>query len=229
MGDVVDKNNLRQELQQIFDNFDVNSKRIQKLVNEKYFDEAIILTVVIFEVLLKDTFRSSRDVWIHFGHGSDIVGDTQNHMISNKIIATRKHIRKYLESINAYDKFLKNYYIFKDDYPFPENETLYQTLFTTKDTTTKCLINFQNIKDENGACHAYKFFLDIDLKRLDPDEKKSKEKWAKLTELIDQRHKIVHSGSNTTMKSKDIQEVLDSLIFMKDSIRKKIFSYYGIH
>lgn len=224
MSEVKNKIQIFKEFEIILNNFDINSKKIPTLLKQGYSNEAIILTVVIFEVLLKDLFKASRGAWIQFGQGHDIWKHEldSSKQEQNKIEA-RKIVIKYLESLGAYNNFLKNYYLYHDDYPYPETEILYNTLFVPSSK-----INFQNISDEKGARHAYKIFLNIDLRNiLDSDKEMSKDKWKKLNELIKQRHKIVHTGSSTTMSPTDIIDVLSALSFMKDSITKTIFSYHG--
>lgn len=207
------------EICKISDNFDLHAKRIQSLLEQGYTDESIILIVVIFEVLLKDLFKTCRGAWIHCGKGSDI-----SHMNLDDKLEARKKIMKYLEDVRAYDKFLKNYYVYQCDDPYPETETLYQTLFGKTE-----VINFQNIKNNDGAHKAYKVFFDINLmKMLDTDEKSSYKKWKLLQELIEQRHQIVHSGESTTLIKEEIGTILQSLIFMKNSLEIKCLSFYGI-
>jgi hypothetical protein len=208
------------QLSKIVDSFDLHTERIQKLLNLGYSDEAIILTVVVFEVLLKDMFKTCREAWIHCGKGSDI-----SHMNLDDKFESRKKIKKYLEDVRAYDRFLKNYYVYQCDYPYPENETLYQTLFGGNNE----VINFQNIKDDDGAYRAYKVFFNIDLmKCLHPKENVSHKKWDCLKILIEQRHQVVHSGVPTTLTKDEISDVLQSLIFMKGSLKKTLFSFYRI-
>jgi hypothetical protein len=208
---------LKEELGKRRATFNARSGKINALLDSNFKEEAVILTVTLFEVLLKDLFILCKDVWIyHEPSGMICASDNKAR------VEYREKIRNYLESIKAYDDFLKNYYVYQSKIPDPEIECLYKTLFGKFDR-----INFQNLNGTNGARKAYNAFFDIDLMDcLDSDNSLSRKKWEKLLKLIDERHKIIHHGVNTTMTTDEIKDILSALDFLKDSLLMKLLTYY---
>jgi hypothetical protein len=205
----------------IFDNtirvYENGKERILKLLDSGYKQEAIILSVTICEVLLKDFCRICKGVWIHHKYGLFIKGlnNKETHKFKMKI-------RDYLISIGAYDNFLKSYYIYQDTSLDPDVDALHEVLFEKIER-----INFQNLNDKRGARNAYKFFFDIDLKEnLNSDRVVSFEKWDQLAKLIQERHNIIHAGSESTMIPDEIRDVIFSLDYLKEFLVNKIGSYY---
>jgi hypothetical protein len=102
MSESKNREEIKKEILKISENIDRHLNKIQKLLELGYLDEAVILTVVIFEVLLKDLFKTCKGVWIHCGSGSDI-----SCMDNEKKFQSRKIIKDYLEEIRVYNNFLK--------------------------------------------------------------------------------------------------------------------------
>jgi hypothetical protein len=202
--------------------YDKGKKRILKLLDSGFNEEAIILTVTICEVLLKDFCKTCKGVWIHHAYGHSIQG-----LGIKKTHEAKVRIRKYLTPANAYDNFLKSYYVHQGGYSEdPDREALYEVLFENDR-----FLNFQNLKDNEakGARKAYEFFFDIDLRgSLDSDRESSHRRWVQLQRLIEERHNIIHTGSDSTMTTVDIREVISSLDYLKEFLTNKIRSYYPL-
>ena len=126
-------------MEYIYDNtirvYDKGKERILKLLNSGFNEEAIILTVTICEVLLKDLCKKCKGVWIHHKYGLFIkgLGNKETHKFKMKI-------RNYLISIRAYDNFLESYYVYQDTSLDPDVDALNEILFEKNDH-----INFQNL------------------------------------------------------------------------------------
>ena len=211
-------------MEYIYDNtirvYDKGKERILKLLNSGFNEEAIILTVTICEVLLKDLCKTCKGVWIHHQYGNFTGG-----LPLKETSEFKKRIRDYLTSLRAgaYDDFLKSYYVYRDVSIHADVDALNEILFEKNDR-----INFQNLNDERGARSAYKFFFDIDLKEnLNSDRRTSLEKWNQLAKLIQERHDIIHAGSESTMTTDEIRDVISSLDFLKAFLISKIGSYYS--
>lgn len=194
-----------------------NIKKITKLLENGYLDESVVLLVTIFEVFLRDTVKSCRSVWFyhepHFSIGR---------LNFDNIVEYRQKIRDYLESIGAYDEFLKNYYEYQNSLPDPEMDSVYATLFETK--RKRGFINFQNLTD---ARQALKALLDIDLKdNLDDDRNRSNANWSKLNELVADRHRIIHQSITTDFSNSDVQIIIESLDYCIYKILSRILEYY---
>jgi hypothetical protein len=182
------------------------AKRIYKLLKDGYKEEAVIQTVTIFEVLFKISFKSFKDRWL----------SRFPNLSTEEKIEYRMTIRKYLEKMNLYDEYLRNYHIYQDIVPNPEIESLYDTLFGDK----RGKINFQNFNNDRGAPQAYSTFFNFDIsKKLDQDQKTSQDKWKLLKKIIEERHNIIHNGEETSLTSQQIKEILDSLDFLTDELR----------
>jgi len=208
----------------IFDNtikvYDNGRERILRLLDSEYKEEAIILTVTICEVLLKDFCKTCKGVWIHHHYGAFTAG-----LPLKETREYKKKIRDYLTTLRsgAYDDFLKSYYVYRDVSVNADVDALNEILFEKNER-----INFQNLNDERGARKAYQFFFDIDLKEnLNSDRRVSFEKWNQLAKLIRERHDIIHAGSGSTMTTDEIRDVISSLDYLKTFLVNKIGSYYS--
>lgn len=201
--------------------YDKGRERVLKLLKSDFKEEATILTVTICEVLLKDFCKTCKGVWIHHEYGQTIQG-----LGIKKTHDARVRIRKYLTSVNAYDNFLKSYYVHQGGYSEdPDREALHEALFENDR-----FLNFQNLEtgEARGAIKAYKFFFDIDLREnLDSDRELSLMKWEQLKKLTEERHNIIHRGSESVMKIDEIRQVISSLDYLKDFLTKEIGSYYS--
>ncbi len=204
-----------QEVLRIRDTFKQNTDRIDRLINEKYIEEPIIMTVTVFEVFLRDILKQFCNCW--FYHEPHVPINALN--IEEKV-EYRKKIRKYLEEVGAYDEFLKNYYIYQS-YPDPDITGVFVTLFGNQSRR----INFQNLKHKNGARNAYKALFNIDLMLLlDQDRNKSEEKWKTLNELFQERHEIIHAGKTTSFSEEKLKDILSSLRYLEFNLLQKLLS-----
>lgn len=212
--------NKRDEINRIFKAFDYNVSLIEKCLNEDLREPAIILIVSTFEAFLRDIFILGKSRW--FFHNLD------GPIPYMKKPDTRREIRNYLQKIRLYDKFIQVRYIYSEVSPEdPDIMSLYEVLFgETKENDGKTgneKINFQNLKNDNGAKVAYKKFFDVDLMNsLDEKSSTSYRMWEKLIELFNERHDIVHKGKVTTFSNDDIHEVLNSLQYMKNCLFNKL-------
>jgi hypothetical protein len=188
-----------------------HDKRIRELVSLGYLEEAIILIVTLFEVKMRYFLKKSKGSWFYISHFSGISADEK--------IALRKKIQKYLTKIRMYDEFLRNLYLFQNTSLDAEIDCLYYTLFSNDR-----IINFQNLKDDDGVRKAYEFFLGIDISNcLDSAPEKSLEKWNLLTKLFAERHNIIHRGKRTTLTNDEIVEILTATdLIITSIVRKKI-------
>jgi len=210
-------------MEYIFDNticvFEGGRDKVVKLLDAGFKEEAIILTVTICEVLLHDFCKTCKGVWIHQQEGKTVRGAG--------IPITSKYkikIRNYLTSIGAYENFLKSYYVFEYTAMDPDIDAIYDVLFEKNER-----INFQNLNDTKGANKAYEFFFNIDLKEnLDSNKEISLIKWKQLSQLIQERHKIIHNGAEGEMTPSEIKDVLASLDYLKGFLITKIGSYYSV-
>ena len=220
----MDEIDVHGELENVNRIFDEQLNRIRRLNDEGFHDEAIILTVTISEVILKDIFKLYREGWFNYEESIDYDSPSERAFENNTRIEHRLKICKYLKSIQAYDDFIKNSYVYQLQTPDSEIAPLYHTLFEDE---SKSKINFQKLnKNSNNAKKAYAIFFGIDLsKMLDKDEKISTKKWSSTIDLFEERHKIIHAGSSTALKKDDIEKVISSLEYLKSELLYKFKSY----
>lgn len=203
-----------------FDAFDANILKISSILDAGFCDIAIIMTVSALEVLLTDLFKEYKNHWFTSKAGGHI-----NSVSLEKRLETRKELRKYFQSIRAYDDFLKNYYVYQDQID-PEIDSAYETLFPEKGRNK---LNFQNLKGEDGVRKAYMLFFGVDLmEMLDPNENISYNKWNDLTNLFDERHKIIHRGNSTLLSQENIKDTLKSLLYMREKLAEEFISCYPV-
>jgi hypothetical protein len=208
---------LAEDLTRINDTYQRNLKKTIKLVNMDFRDESIIVITTILEVFLRDMFRSCHHQWFHHKPNESIAM-----LPLNKRLLYRQQIKEYLESINAYDEYLKNYYLFQD-YTDPETDCLNETLFGKYSK-----INFQNLTDTKGAKRAYKVFFGIDLvKLLDTEKTEQNKKWNKILEIIKERHEIIHNGKNTNFSVDTIHEIIEIIDKMRFDIFNQLMKAYN--
>lgn len=200
--------------------FETNVGKIRLLLEKDFLDESVILSVTIFEVFLRDTLKSCKSVWFYH----EPIG-TIGWLDLDRRVEYKQKIRDYLESIGAYDDFLRNYYVYQDKIPDPEMDSVFSTLFESK--RKKRFINFQNLNEVDGARKAYLAILDIDLMiLLNGDENISKSNWSKLNDLVKKRHDIIHNAVPTKLTKNEITSILDSLEYLKKELVSKILGYY---
>lgn len=212
---------IKGQLSEILEVYHAHEEKIRSLVKQGYKEEAVILTVTIFEVFFRDLFRITHELWFpqHLGGSIDCLPIVQN-------IAAKKEIRDYLEKIKAYSDFLGNYYVFQVQGYEATKLSIYYTLFDEKEKMY--YLNFQNLSEDNGVRKTYKIFFNVDLMLLlDTDENKSLEKWAELSKLFKERHAIVHKGKVTDFSEQDILELLDSLDYLKNQVLNKILTPFS--
>lgn len=206
------------EIASIYDN---HINRIKSLLDLNYREEAVILTVTIFEVYFRDLFRVTKELWfVQYPCGSvDCLPIKEG-------IEARKKIQDYLQSIKAYDDFLGNYYVFERCSIGPTKESIFATIFSEDDKMN--YLNFQLLNENKGVRSAYQMFFDIDImKNLDPNVDSSQRKWIKLINLFKDRHEIIHKGKDTDFSKEDIIALLDALDYLKSQVMKKILSPYA--
>ena len=214
---------MHDKLKNVSSIFEGHLNKIRELNNEGFHDEAIILTVTISEVILKDIFIIYKDDWFTY-ESSIIYEDSIDYKLENETRVNHKtKIRKYLESIRAYDDFIKNYYVYQQT-SNPEIESIYQTLFKNG----KSKINFQDLTkgNDNSAINAYDIFFGMDLAEMFDINKDISERNLSLTvRLFKDRHKIIHTGSSTTLKIAEIEKVISSLEYLKTNLLNKFRQY----
>jgi hypothetical protein len=196
-------------------------KHIQELAKKDYRDEAIILSITYFEILMRDLIKENKDSWF-------LLPSSQFSQLSpeNKELL-RKKIRKYLENLNLYEEYLKNIHLYQDIKLNPEIEALYYTLFDDENEIEK--IKFQNLSAKNGVKEAIKFFYDINIVNcFDTDRSTSHKKWSLLSEFIQERHNIVHSGDRTKFTAEEIIRNLASIENVISVVRQKQLNYLWI-
>jgi hypothetical protein len=192
-----------------------HNSRISELIKLGFKEESVILTVTIFEILMKNFFWKSKDDWFY------IPSHQFSELSFDEKLNIRKKIQKYLKDIHLFDEYLRNLYLYQNFSPNSEIECLYETLHKNERK-----INFQNLTAKNGVKNAYLTFLDIDISMsLDPDPKKSIEKWARLNSLIKERHEIIHKGKKSSLKEEQILEILNSVDSITHSIIRKKYAY----
>ena len=64
---------------------------------------------------------------------------------------------------------------------------------------------------------------------LDPDPKKSIEKWNRLNSLIKEWHDIIHKGKKSLLKEEQIFEILNSVDSITHSIVRKKYIYVKLN
>ena len=95
----------------IFDVYDANILKINTVLKNGFCDVAIIMTVSALEVLLTDLLEAYKDFWFRSRAGGNI-----NAIFLENRVKIKKEIRDYLKKIGAYDDFLRNYYIYQDQF-----------------------------------------------------------------------------------------------------------------
>jgi hypothetical protein len=201
----------------IFDIYRERANRISDLINKGYLDESVILIVTIFEVLLENVFKMNSKFWFYEKTSQYPSFSQFSNLSTNDKVKYREKIRKYLKTINRYDEYLRNFYIYQGIVTNPEVFSLYFTIFD-KDTD-KSIINFQNLTEKYGARKAYLIFYDIDISNfLDPDTQTSQKKWRLLVKLVNERHDIIHKGAKTTLTRQEILQILESIEYLKEHI-----------
>lgn len=205
----------------IFDIYHERVNRISDLIDKGYLEESVILIVTIFEVLLENVFKMNSKYWFYEKNSQYPSFSQFSNLPTNDKVKYREKIRKYLKTINRYDEYLRNFYIYQGIVTNPEIHSLYFTIFD-KDTD-KSIINFQNLTEKYGARKAYLIFYDIDISFfLDPDSKASQNKWRLLVKLVNERHDIIHKGTKTTLTRQEILQILESIEYLKDHILMNI-------
>lgn len=200
--------------------FEYNLSQIDDLLKNGYREVSIILIVSAFESFLGDIFELCSDQWF-------------NYKLENERVESRKIIYEYLDKINILDEFIKRRYLYSNSDHYDSGYGQLNTYIADEKTLFDILlgkngkgkINFQNLKNEYGVKIAYKKFFNIDLdKSLDKDSATSNKLWEKLIKLFDERHAIVHKGKRTAFSEKDIDEVLNSIKFLKKQLCGEIIS-----
>jgi len=212
---------ISEQLLEIQSIYDKHIKRIKNLLDAGYKEEAVILTVTIFEVFFRDLFRITRDFWFtQYPCGSvDCLPITE-------CIEARKAIQNYLKSIRAYDEFLGHYYVFERGGVYPTRDSIFATIFDENEKMN--YLNFQILNDKRGVRDAYKMFFDFDImKNLDNNTNASYQKWDKLLKLFQERHDIIHKGKSTDYSKEEIFELLDSLDLLKSKVMDRILTPYS--
>lgn len=187
---------------------------IVELVNKKYIEESIILTVTFFEFLMRDLVKFFKAVWFYFPlfHFSELPLD--------KKLVIRKKIKKYLKSKKLYNQYIRNTHLYQDS-PDLEIEALYHTLFDEERDLDR--INFQNIVDVKEIVN---FLYDINIVDcLDLDKTKSHRKYNSLEKLIKDRHEIIHKGDPATRKPEEIIEVIKTIGELEHNILQKLLRF----
>ena len=210
-----------EELQKISDVFDGHISRIEKLIDLEYLDEAVILIVSVTEVLLRDTFRSSKELWFyHQPYVTITTLDNHDHM------ETREKIKNYLDDIGVFDEYLKNYYVYERGSLDPETDSLDKTLFGGDISR----LSFQRLNERRGARRAYKAFFDIELdKMLNFNVKKSQENWSGLIKLFKERHQVIHNGATSRFSKDELHEIISTLKHLRTSLLSTLISCYGLN
>lgn len=171
-----------------------HNSRIRELIRLGYKEESIILTVTIFEVLMKDIFWKSKDDWF------DYANQQYAELPENEKLKIRKKIQKYLNELKLFDVYLRSWYLRPVS---SEIECLYEIL-----QKNERKINFQNLDNKNGVRNTFLTFFDIDIsKNLDLDQVKSLEKWNRMKLLFRDRHNIIHKGKKSSFTEDQILEV----------------------
>jgi hypothetical protein len=192
-------------------------RRIVKLSQKKYTEESIILTVTIFEILMRNIVKDFKKEWFYLPQSQF------SNLASDEKLVIRKKIKKYLDELKLYDTYIKNIHLYQD-IPNTEIEALYFTLFDDETNFTK--INFQNLNDKNGVKKLLTLLFDIDISRyLDSDAETAQKKWKLLDQLIKERHKIIHLGESTTLEPKQVIEVLNIIDLLNHNIQQKLLCF----
>lgn len=200
-------NYVTSDFEKINNTFEEYLIKIRRLVDHDFCDEAIILTVTISEVYLKELFKMHNSYWFAYEN-------------TNRI-ERRFKIYDYMTLIRARDDFIQNNYVYQLEKPDPELAAIYHTLFKKGGRSQ---INFQNLSnDSNSVKKAYKLFYDVDLvKMFGADKESSKKNFESTRDLFEERHKIIHDGKNTAFTKDDIETVISSLENLKSELPKKL-------
>jgi hypothetical protein len=192
-------------------------KHIVELVQKNYIEESIILTVTLFEFLMRDLVKDNKSVWFFL----PLLQFSE--LPSDKRIAIRKKIKKYLEDRKLYDQYLINIHLYQD-LPNLEIEALYHTLFDSERDIDR--INFQNLSDKKGVKDIIKFLYDFNIiDYLDRDEIKAHNKWNLLARLIQERHNIIHKGDPATLKPEEIIEIINSIGELNHNLLQRLIQF----
>ena len=192
----------------VLDIIEDHNSRIFKLNQLGFKEESIILTVTIFEVLMKRDFWESKNFWFF------TPTDEHSKTSLEYRMAIRKKIQKYLKSIKLFPEYLSNLYLYSNTTVEGEIDCLFETLFKNERK-----LNFQNLKTVQKI---YLTFFDIDLSTcLDHNPEKSRNKWELLEKLINERHNIIHKGKKTSFTQDQIIEILKSIDTIFRCIGKK--------
>ena len=189
--------------------------RISKLIKIGFKEESIILTVTIFEVLMKDYFWKSRENWFWIpSHNFFALSDDEKLIIRNKI-------SNYLEGRKLRVKYKKNLC----QYPESQNseiDCLYEIL-----NKNDRKINFQNLDIVKDT---FLTFFDIDIsKSMDSDEEISLKNWDLLNKIIEERHLIIHEGRQSSLTEDQILVVLKAIDTITHNIVKRNFVYVRLN
>jgi hypothetical protein len=215
----------RKTLNEINQIFDRNITRVECLIEQNFRNESIIILVTIFEVYFRDLFQNTREIW--FNKPSRVLILSLD--IQRKFII-RKKIKEFLQEVQAYDDFVNNYYIYEgnlalssegDILPDPDIECVNDTIFSKK------RLNFQNLKERNGARNIYSMIYGFDfMDHLDETRSVSHERWKKLIEIFEERHNIIHNGIETEYSIEEIEAVIHSVKYLKKSTMEMISAGY---
>jgi hypothetical protein len=192
-------------------------RRIIELAQKNYTEESIIFTVTIFEFLMRNIIKDYKDEWFYLPQSKF------SNLTAEKKLVIRKKIKKYLDDLRLYDRYIKNIHLYQDA-PNPEIEALYYTLFDDEKNYAK--INFQNLSADNGVKKILRLLFDIDISDyLDSDNKDSQKKLRLLEQLIKERHEIIHNGESTTLKPEQVVEVLNIIDLLSHNIQNELLRF----
>jgi len=192
-------------------------KHIVELVEKEYIEESIILTVTLFEFLMRDLVKDHKNLWFYF----PLLRFSE--LPSDKKLIIRKKIKKFLEEGKMFEQYLINIHLYRDA-PEMEIEALYHTFFDDERDIDR--IKFQNLSDKKGVKEIIKFLYDIKIiDYLDQDKIKARDKWTLLGKLIQDRHNIVHRGDPATLKREEIIEIINSVGELNHNILQKLIHF----
>lgn len=218
---------LATKLKELNSAFDENIDRINKLIEAGFLNESVILLVTIFEVYFRDLAKISRCLWFGKPPKSLILA------LGNKeTLEKRNKIKNFLQSIQSYEDFIQNYYVYQTStnkstdrhlIGDPDIDTLYITLFGD----SKRRLNFQNLKNKNGARNVYLEFYSFDFKKnLNQNSSISTDIWQNLIDFFEIRHNIIHRGGSSEYSKEEIKNILDSVLYLReaayDMIKEKL-------
>lgn len=193
-------------------------KHIAELVQSKYIEESIILTVTYFEFLMRDIV-DHKSIWFFM----PLLSFTE--LPPRKKFEIRKKIKKYLDNRKLYDQYLVNIHLYQDSIDV-EIEALYHTLFDSDKQTSR--IRFQNL---DQVKEILKFLYNVNIIHCLSDDKiESQKKWKLLERLIKERHNIVHNGYPASLSPKEIIEVLNCIAMFNSKLSGNLiqFGFYEL-